>query len=134
MRRLALFAAMVASLTAQQPPTASIEGTIFDDISNEPVRKAQVTLVSPSVQTSAITDALGRFAFRNLADGSYVLRAAREGFDEMRGIEFEDSLRPINLTPDQHVTGADLRLVPNGAISGHLADEDRIPSLEELEV
>jgi len=123
MRRITLLALMIARLAAQQAPTASIEGTVTDDVTNEPVKKAQVKLIGPGAQSTAVTDGLGRFAFRDLPAGAYLVQATRDGYDEARAIEFDESGRQLQVAADQHVSGADLRLVPSGSISGHLADE-----------
>src|ERR1035438_8067423 len=52
--------------------TGSIEGIVSDATSHAPLRKVQVTLTGAiAVALNAVTDAGGRFAFRELAAGSY---------------------------------------------------------------
>ncbi len=67
----------------QQPPSPTgnglIEGTVINEVSHEPVRKAQVVLGSANAPP-AVTDATGRFAFRILGPGTYWLQASHPLF------------------------------------------------------
>jgi hypothetical protein len=107
------------------PGTSSIAGTVLNDATNEPLKKVQVTLAGPisGQQPSAVTDASGSFAFHKLPAGTYTLMAMREGFDQERGMLLGDSQKQITVTADQNKTAVELRLAPNGAISGRLTDE-----------
>src|ERR1035441_7145454 len=61
--------------------TGSIEGIVSDATSHAPLRKVQVTLTGAiAVALNAVTDAGGRFAFRELAAGSYWLGAWKPGY------------------------------------------------------
>src|ERR1035438_7341428 len=67
--------------------TASIEGIVSDATSHAPLRKVQVTLNGAiAVALNAVTDAGGRFAFRELAAGSYGLGAWKPGFFPWQGV------------------------------------------------
>jgi len=125
------FAQIVATL--ELPPAdvrsdtgnGSIEGTVVNDATGEPLKKAQVTLFGAmsGKQPAAVTDASGSFAFHKLPAGTYTLNAMREGFDENRAVLLGDNQRQVTLTDDQKQTAIELRLPPTGAISGRLTDE-----------
>lgn len=82
-------------LSAQTSPSAEekcrVEGQVVNSVTNEPVRKAHVTLMKMGgsrigsgqsrVGTSgAVTDAASRFVFTNVDAGSYGLVARRDDF------------------------------------------------------
>lgn len=83
MRRAALLAACVAlcvcNVLAQQT-TGTLRGQIKDELGGV-ITGASVTLVgSDASRKSATTNGEGVFVFSELAPGSYVLRAAQDGF------------------------------------------------------
>src|SRR5437667_4184375 len=57
----------------------SIEGIVINEITREPIRKAQVTSGMGNVPP-AITDGSGHFAFRNLLPGTYWMQAQHPEF------------------------------------------------------
>jgi len=111
-----------------QPPvtgTATIAGTVVNDVTGEPIRKAQVSLLGavggrPPV---AVTDASGAFAFHKLPAGTFTVQSAKDGFDQERCMILGDNQKQITVVADQNATGIELRLAPMGAISGRLIDE-----------
>ncbi len=113
----------------QQPPpttgTSSITGTVVNNATGEPVKKAMVTLGGPisGNQPAAVTDASGSFAFRKLPAGAYFVTAQREGFNQDRGMIIGDSQKQVTVEADQGKS-VELRLWPNGSISGRLTDEN----------
>jgi hypothetical protein len=130
-----LFPVLAAALAAAQtaPPTtgtSSIEGTVVNDATNEPVKKAQVSLFGPvpGKQPMAVTDASGSFAFHKLPAGTYTVNATKEGFDQNRAMMLGDNQKQVTVTADQHKSGVELRLPPTGAISGRLTDENGDPA------
>ncbi len=113
----------------QQPPvtgTSSITGTVVNNATGEPVKKAMVSLGGPISGNApmAVTDASGGFAFRKLPAGTYFITAQRDGFDQNRGMIAGDSQKQVSVEADQEKTGVELRLWPNGSISGRLTDEN----------
>lgn len=140
MTRVILLTAFTAAMAVaqiegamQEPPpsqtqpvtgTASITGTVVNDVTGEPLKKAQVSLFGAAGrQPAATTDASGGFAFQKLPPGPYTLMAVREGFDQTRAMLLGDGQKTITLVDDQKKTGVELRLPPTGAISGRLTDE-----------
>src|ERR1700726_4107081 len=59
----------------------SVEGMVINEITREPVRKAQVTVGSANAPP-AVTDATGRFAFRNLGPGTFWPQASHPLFPQ----------------------------------------------------
>jgi 5-hydroxyisourate hydrolase-like protein (transthyretin family) len=121
-----LLAAFVyaCTLAAQpKPGTGSVEGHVFNSVTGAPVRKASVSLMGSQLQVwlTADTDANGRFEFMALPSGAYKLTAKHSGFLD------HAARRPIILGEDGHVTDAEIRLPPQGVISGHVLDEDGDP-------
>ena len=111
-----------------QTGTASIEGTVVNSVTNEPIKKAQVMLMgapTPGMHQppTAITDASGAFSFLKLPPGAYTVQASHNSYSSTRDMILGDNQKQIVVTADQHVAGVTLRLTPGGAISGHLIDE-----------
>src|SRR6266699_938074 len=63
---------------------ASIEGSVLDAITHEPVKKATVAL-NGRMGLFAVTDASGHFAFRQLPAGQYNLFANSEKYPPLQG-------------------------------------------------
>src|SRR5690242_8187330 len=110
----------------QQPPSPTghglIEGTVINEVTHEPVRKAQVMLGSANTPP-AVTDATGRFAFRSLGPGTYWLQASHPLFPQPTRVM---QLGPHNITLGQDEQKHDLviALTPGATISGSVLDED----------
>ena len=110
------------TLAAQPGPGAgSIEGHVFNSLTRAPVRKATVTLTTPQIQLVADSDAVGQFQFTALPPGNYRLSASHSGFLDHR------ARHPITLGQNDHLTDAEIRLPPQGVITGHVLDEDGDP-------
>jgi len=103
---------------------SSIEGTVINDVTQAPVRQAQVTISANA--PPAVTDSTGRFAFRNLAPGTYWLQASHPLFSRPARAMAE---RPLNVTLGQDEQKRDLviPLTPGATISGTVLDEDKKP-------
>ncbi|MGD0000881.1 MAG: carboxypeptidase-like regulatory domain-containing protein [Bryobacteraceae bacterium] len=113
---------LACTLAAQSNPgTGSIEGHVLNSLTSAPVRKATVTLTAAQARLVAEADAAGRFQFTALPPGSYKLSATHSGFLD------HAARRPITVGQDDHVTDAEIRLPPQGVITGHVLDEDDDP-------
>src|SRR5579862_6349617 len=124
--KCAWFAALVfaCTLAAQtKPGNGSIEGHVFNSVNRAPVRKATVNLTTSQNQIWLVaeTNAEGRFQFTALPPGTYKLSATQSGFFD------HAARRPIALGQDEHVADAEIRLPPQGVITGRIVDEDGDP-------
>jgi protocatechuate 3,4-dioxygenase beta subunit len=121
-----LLVGLVSACAFAAPPapgTGSIEGHVFNSLTGAPVRKVVVELMTSQfwIRLSAETDAAGGFQFTGLPPGSYSLSAKRSGFLD------RPARRPTVLGQDQHVTNVEVRLPPQGVITGHVLDGDGDP-------
>jgi hypothetical protein len=110
-----------------QSPTGNglIEGTVINEVTREPVRKAKVTLGSANAPP-AVTDSTGRFAFRNLGPGTYWLQAWHPLFSPP--IRVMQAHPPhVTLGQDEQKHDLVIVLMPGATISGIVLDEDGKP-------
>jgi hypothetical protein len=108
--------------------TGSIEGTISDAVTQAPLRKAQVMLGgSMATQLTAVTDATGRFAFRELAAGNYWLNASKQGYNPPQAIFAAAPANQIELSDGEHKKGVAISLMPDGSIEGRIVNEEGLP-------
>ncbi len=77
---LLLLAMLVQGTWALAGTTGRISGTLTDLTTGNPVANARITAASPSQSASTTTDAGGRFNFLNLAPDTYVVSAAKSGY------------------------------------------------------
>jgi hypothetical protein len=102
-------------ITLRLEPGGAIEGLVVDE-NEAPVADAEIALgtqdwTRPIAETMTRTDAAGRFAFADVVDGTYRVRATAEGYPEAR----------VSLTtPAQRVVRIELRLA--GVITGKVSD------------
>jgi hypothetical protein len=109
----------------------SIEGTVVNAGTGEPIRKAQVTAVSlerGGARESAATDSSGRFTIEGVDPGRWRLLASRNGFAESRGGSQQTSTI-VTVAAKQKVRNIVLKLAPAAVISGRVLDEDGEPML-----
>lgn len=106
-----------------QTGKASIEGSVVDSLTNEPVKKATVTL-NGRLGLNAVTDASGRFAFRQLPAGQYLLQAHSEKYPFSRFVLDLEQQLSISLGAEEQKQDITLSLIPGASVRGHLVDED----------
>ncbi len=117
--------------------TSSLEGTVVNAQTGEPVRKAEVTAIWSGRQTDAVardpqtvsSDANGHFVISGLATGKYRLRIeanrfAVQSYGESR---FGGRGKDVEVAAGQQVSGLDIRLIPCGVITGEVHDESGDP-------
>src|ERR1017187_1629110 len=106
--------------------TGSIEGIVSDATSHAPLRKVQVTLTGAiAAALNAVTDAGGRFAFRELAAGSYWLGAWKPGYNPPQAIfAAEAQSTGFVLGDGEQRKGIEIALLPGGAIGGRVVNEE----------
>jgi hypothetical protein len=116
---------------------------VFDSVTGEPLRKTRLTLrmnvaqqqgqsrqqQQQLVTTYTVTsDAEGKYTFTNVDPGDYQLTAVHDGFAGLRlGDRSARKPEPVVLGPKDTKTDFNLKLIPYGAISGVLIDEDGDP-------
>jgi hypothetical protein len=120
---MSLITVLILALATQQAITASIEGTVLQSGTAQPIANAVVELSGAGARSSLVisTGADGKFEFRNLAAGPYNLKVSRNGYlENSRG-------RSISVTPGQAVKEVRLAMMPLGALSGRVYDSTGEP-------
>ena len=116
-----------ADAQAQMTGKSSIEGTVVDSLSGQPVRKASVVL-SGRMNLNAVTDTAGHFAFRLLLAGRYTIRASNDNYPESRNpVQAARTQLAVTVGEDEQKHDVHLELVPGASVSGRIADEEDNP-------
>src|SRR5437867_1702936 len=116
----------------------TVEGLVVNSATGQPLGKAALTLRrvdSPpgppgSARTyTATSDASGAFHIMGVEPGKYRLSATRTGFVSAEyGVrDFMQSGTTITLEARQRLGDLQLRMTPNGVITGRIVDEDGEP-------
>ena len=133
-----LAALLISSVALAQAPiqspreTSVIEGFVVGLGSGEPLAKAQVILRPERGRRpvfGALADSGGRFRVANIRPGSYRLHVERDGYVDQQYGQVSPA-RPgtvLLLEPGQEVKDVVISLVPTGAISGRIFDENGEP-------
>jgi Carboxypeptidase regulatory-like domain len=111
-----------------------IRGRVVSAENGGPIRRAQVRLTGPDIGAkTALTDAEGRFEFRELPAGRFSMQATKSGyvsvqFGQTRPFE---SGKAIELVDKQFLDAANIAMPRGSVISGRLIDEfgDPIPDV-----
>jgi hypothetical protein len=136
MRRwLVCISFFAAGLLAQQsgrtpPPAASsfqISGTVVNAVTTELVAGARVA-ISPASQRDAFTTVVtgedGRFLFQGLPVGKYTLTAQHRGYLTQSFNQHGQYASSVAVGPDTDSGNLIFALIPEGAISGAVTDEN----------
>jgi Carboxypeptidase regulatory-like domain len=110
---------------------ATLQGQILNQVTGEPVRKANVSLKPESGGTTlkGVTDNEGKFSIENIDPGRYTLGAERQGFVTQN----YGARRPsgpgttLELKSSQALKDISFKLTPQGVIAGRVIDEDAEP-------
>src|SRR6186997_1614172 len=103
--------------------TARLRGRVLSVENGGPVRRAQVRILSPDIGSkTAMTDAEGRYEFRELPAGRFNLSANKAGYVTVQYGQTRpfESGKPIDLTDGQLLDKADFSMPRGSAISGRL--------------
>lgn len=106
--------------------TARLRGRVTAVETGGPVRRAQVRISGPDIGAkSAVTDADGRFEFRDLPGGRFNVSATKSGFVTVQYGQLRpfESGKAIDLIDGQMMDKADIAMPRGGVISGRLIDE-----------
>jgi protocatechuate 3,4-dioxygenase beta subunit len=112
--------------------TGRIRGRVLASDGGGPIRRAQVRISGSEVAPkAALTDAEGRFEFRDLPAGRFTLQASKSGFVSVQYGQTRpfESGKPIELADKQGLDNADISMPRGSVISGRIVDEfgDPIP-------
>lgn len=131
-----VFAQAPAQPAGEPSQFAKLEGKVVSAASGEPVRKATLRLFPASGQTgqpvaptSAVSGDDGRFLFKDVQPGSYMLFAERSGFVR-QSYGAADAMSPgipIPLAAGDHKTDITFKLMPQSVIAGTVTDEEGEP-------
>src|SRR5262245_8612819 len=121
----------------RQPKTGTgrLRGRVLSADTGGPVRRAQVRISSPDIGSkSALTDAEGRYEFRDLPAGRFNMSATKAGYVTIQYGQTRpfESGKAIDLTEGQLLDKADFSLPRGSAISGRLVDEFGDPVADAL--
>lgn len=124
-----LYAAAALAQIQQAPPTPAgkggIEGTVSDSVTQEPVKKVEVTLTGNIVpELTAVSDAGGHFAFRNLGPGNYWLNLSKPGYNPPQSILGLQERAGIVLGTDEQKKNVQVSITPGGTIDGRVVNEE----------
>jgi protocatechuate 3,4-dioxygenase beta subunit len=105
---------------------------VVNAITEEPVRKATVVLRAMdrgAAAYSSVTDASGHFAIASINPGKYHVSAERVGFarQEFGAKRPNQAGAAVVFSPAESRKGLDIRLTPQGVITGRVLDEDGDP-------
>lgn len=106
--------------------TARLRGRVVAVETGGPVRRAQVRISGPDIGSkTAITDADGRFEFRDLPGGRFSVSATKSGFVTVQYGQLRpfESGKAIDLVDGQLMDKADIAMPRGGVISGRVIDE-----------
>ena len=98
-----------------------VSGRVVHGLTGEPVRKATVTVTVQRTTMQGTTGADGAFVIGQVPGGEYRMTAVKTGF--LRG----NYPYAVKVDPGQSMTGLELRLTPQGVITGKVVDEDGDP-------
>jgi hypothetical protein len=113
---------LILALLVQQP-AASVEGTVVQIGTSQPIANAIVELSGEPARSPLVmaTGVDGKFEFRNLAGGRYSLKVVRDGYlENSRG-------RTIRVNSGEAVKDVRFAMVQLGAISGRVFDSSGEP-------
>jgi Carboxypeptidase regulatory-like domain len=106
--------------------TGRLRGRVAAADTGSVVRRAQVRISSPDIGTkTALTDAQGRYEFKDLPAGRFNVSVSKSGFVTMQYGQtrpFETG-RPIDLVEAQVLEKVDIALPRGSAVSGRILDE-----------
>jgi hypothetical protein len=123
--RLAFFVfASAVAISAQVTPArtkAGLEGRVVSSTTGAPLAKAMVTLqVLHDQKHLTLSGKDGTFVFEDLEPNDYLISVKRVGF-------LESKLTEISIASGERKKDLELKLAPQGVISGRVVDEDGDP-------
>src|SRR5690349_15459216 len=134
-----LVAAGLGAQETSSTPKGKVDGLVVNQVTGTPLAKATVTLVGNMARPmtgasgqrmgpnsyNAVTDRNGRFVVDQVEPGRYSVSAEHPGF--VRTNNIGNAAASLVVGAGQSSTGLRLVLIPKGAISGRVTDEDGDP-------
>ncbi|MCX6594194.1 MAG: carboxypeptidase-like regulatory domain-containing protein [Acidobacteria bacterium] len=145
---LAASAAAQTSSTANQAKRATVEGTVVNAQTKEPLRRAEVSLLSNGAGRGGgggfgrpggpggggggrkvTTDAAGKFSFTDVEAGQYTVAAQRNGFLNGRyGAKRPNQpATPVKVSDGDSLRSLTIELLPQAVIAGRIFDDEGEP-------
>jgi 5-hydroxyisourate hydrolase-like protein (transthyretin family) len=116
-----------------RPGTTTLRGRVFAGDTGQPLRKAQVRINSggpsaagqPPENRLAITDADGRYEFKELRAGRYNLQAQKGSYIPLQWGQLRPNEpgKPLDILDGQTIEKVDFSLPRGGVITGRVLDE-----------
>lgn len=106
--------------------TGRIQGRVYALETGQPLRRAQVRISGQEIMPkAALTDAEGRYEFRDLPAGRFTLQASKSGFVSVQYGQTRpyESGRPIELADAQVIENGDIAMPRGSVIAGRIVDE-----------
>ncbi len=127
---IAAMLAQAAAGSGAEGPKGSIQGTVVNEVTGAPVKKARVHLYrrdGPAQQENAVTDASGGFSFSGLPAGKYRVQADHPEYSGSAAERAGHYGVEVILQPGDDKTGVAIALTPMAAVSGKVTDEEGDP-------
>ncbi len=100
---------------------AVVEGSVVNAITNEPLKKAHVTLnLDGKTSYEVLSSDQGKFRFEGMPPEVYQLFAERQGF-----LAADEGW--MEIAAGEHVKDLVIKMTPQSAIAGHVVDQDGDP-------
>jgi len=122
--------------SAETAKKATVEGVILNEVTREPLRRAEVSLfraqkgghlaLGRDAAYSAVTDAEGKFRIENIDPGDYMVTPRKSGFLNSRSA-FQFSSRNLKLGAGETQTSLRYGLAPQAIVTGRVLDDEGEP-------
>jgi protocatechuate 3,4-dioxygenase beta subunit len=115
--------------------TGRIVGRILSAETGAPIRRAQVRISGPDIGAkAALSDAEGRYEFRDLPAGRFMLNVSKSGYVVVQYGQSRpfESGRPIELADKQVIDKVDISIPRGSVIAGRIVDEFGEPVAEAM--
>jgi hypothetical protein len=120
------------SPTSADASKFSLSGTVVNSVTGEPIRRALVQMSGRTPEASVLTDFEGSFRFDGLTAGPAYLSVRKPGFFTEQELT-NDPSPPVAVEVGPSTSSAQLKLVPEGTISGKVVGGYGLP-VEDLQV
>ncbi len=124
-----------APASAETQKKASIEGVVINEITKEPLRRADIKLMRSgkdgavmgnNAALSAVTDAAGKFHIDNIEPGEYYLNHFKAGYVHSRTTS-GSSTSLLKLSAGESLTDLHYLLLPQSVVAGRVIDDEGEP-------